>query len=161
MQGGEKSGQLAQGRRGFSRTVLRHIRKHEKLLFVAASGMGWLIDFATFNIAIYLFHAQPFAANYLSSVAGSVFAFSVYCLYAAGAGRPPRPGQIAVYVCFQVASITFYSLCVGWLAAMPWIAAWREGPLITKIIVTPFNFVTNYVATRTVLKFLKPRGILQ
>lgn len=138
--------------------VVGFLRTHEKLLFVLGSGVGWAIDFCAFSVLVHVFSTSAFVANYVSSIAGSTFAFSIYCIYSAASGRPPRPAQIAVYVGYQFLSISAYSLFVDLVAGLPALSAWAFGAVAAKIIITPFNFVTNYLSTRTVLWFMRPHG---
>jgi putative flippase GtrA len=143
------------------------MRTHEALLFGIVSLIGWLLDFAVFNALIYAFGFEAFAANYVSSVIGSTFAFSAFCLYSASHGYAPRLTQIASYVIYQLVSITFYSILVQTFAnsvAMGEFVAMLSLPratsaLIAKVAATPLNFVTNYISTRTLLRFLRPRGM--
>jgi hypothetical protein len=132
------------------------VRSREKLLFTGASGIGWMIDFSVFSSLIYGVGADPFLANYLSSIAGSAFAFSAYCMLSAAHGYSPRVHQIAAYVAYQIVSITFYAWLVDAAANAFSPLATIFSAVLAKISVTPLNFFTNYLSTRTVLRFLRP-----
>ncbi len=129
------------------------------MLFAALSGCGWICDFLTFTLLDKYFGAPPFAANFASSYVGVTFVWFTSLKSVFGRSGPGHNRYIVVYWAFQFLSILAYSQILSHLVNIlqqSSIAAWAGGHLAiaAKIIITPFNLVTNYVFMKGLTRFM-------
>lgn len=137
------------------------VKIKEKLFlkFVALSGAGWVCDFLSFTILVKFCGVPDFAANFISSYIGVTFVWftslhRVFC----------HTGQVQsrflfIYWSFQFASILVYSQFLHMV-----VAALHNFSLLhaldgqfeisAKIIVTPFNLVTNFMFMKSIARFM-------
>lgn len=127
------------------------------VVFAGLGGIGWLLDFCLFAALTGLASVSPGLANVLSSLAGALFAFSVYAMTRWGGGASPRTSQILLYAIYQLAAIILFSTMIsaissfftaGGLSITDWVLA----PLAAKVCVTPVNLLMNYIASQFILK---------
>ncbi|SEO20857.1 GtrA-like protein [Duganella sp. CF517] len=126
--------------------------------FLLLSGLGWLCDMLTYTALVRLAGMAPFGANVVSSYVGVSFVWftslgMVFRRSGAGAGR-----FLALYWCYQFVSIMAYSQLLQMVAALladrTGVAA-LHGALAAKIVVTPFNLVTNFLFMKTLTRFMR------
>ena len=118
--------------------------------FAVISGIGWLCDFLTFSILANVFFMKAFWANFVSSYVGVTFVWftSLKTLF-----RRSTTGSnhfLVGYWFFQFVSILLYSqllqIVAGNLAGLAVLAQSGLGAeILAKIIITPFNLVTNFI----------------
>tara|TARA_R110001606_G_scaffold44339_2_gene116272 strand:- start:693 stop:1130 length:438 start_codon:yes stop_codon:yes gene_type:complete len=126
------------------------------MTFVVLSGIGWLIDFAVFGALVSFVHLAPFFANYISSVCGAAFAFFAFSVISTKGLYRPRGRELAIYVAYQIASITVFSLAIEFISRLlgPYnfvVFGLVVAPLLAKVVVTPFTLLTNYVVSRLLI----------
>ena len=126
------------------------------MTFIVLSGIGWLMDFAVFGILVSFVHLAPFFANYISSVCGAAFAFFAFSVISTKGLYRPRGRELAIYVGYQVASITVFSLAIEFLSRLLgqydfMVFGLVVAPLLAKVVVTPFTLLTNYVVSRLLI----------
>lgn len=126
------------------------------MTFVVLSGIGWLMDFAVFGILVSFVHLAPFFANYISSVCGAAFAFFAFSVISTKGLYRPGGRELAIYVAYQVASITVFSLAIEFLSRLLgqynfMVFGLVVAPLLAKVVVTPFTLLTNYVVSRLLI----------
>lgn len=125
--------------------------------FIALSGLGWLCDMTVFTLLVRLAGWDSAAANIASSYAGVTFVWftSLKTVFQrAGSGR-----FLLIYWAFQFVSILLYSHLLGRLAAaLPPLGEWEHyRALAAKILITPFNLVTNFMFMKTLTRAMRPR----
>lgn len=127
--------------------------------FVFLSGLGWLCDIASFTLLVELFGAPGFVANFVSSYVGVTFVWftSLRSIF----GRPGAVGGrfLLIYWGFQFVSILAYSqvlqLVVDTLRVNPSALLANTPEIAAKIIVTPFNLVTNFLFMKFLTRHLQ------
>lgn len=127
--------------------------------FAMVSGVGWLCDMLTFTILVKLFDAPPFVANFVSSYAGVTFVWFVSLKMVFKRQSSGRNVFLLAYWGFQFVSILAYSEVLHLLAAtlreavsVPGVAV--NADIVAKIIITPFNLVTNFVFMKLLVRFM-------
>lgn len=118
--------------------------------FAVLSGIGWLCDFLSFSILANVFSVKAFWANFFSSYVGVTFVWftSLKTLF-----RRSTSGStmfLAGYWSFQFVSILLYSQLLEVVAAsLPGVPVLAQSghymEILAKIIITPFNLVTNFI----------------
>lgn len=134
--------------------------------FAFLSGLGWLCDIATFTLLVKYFEVPSFLANFVSSYVGVTFVWftslkSVFCSAAAGRGR-----LLLVYWGFQFVSILTYSQLLHIVAAILQISGSivslsGQPEIAAKIILTPFNLVTNFLFMKFLTRFMRQTTAIQ
>lgn len=137
--------------------------------FIALSGLGWLCDMATFTLLVKLAGWDAAAANIASSYAGVTFVWftSLKTVFGrAGGGR-----FLLIYWGYQFVSILAYSHALGLLASalttLPQALEWPQwvqwshwesyrAPA-AKLLITPFNLVTNFLFMKALTGRMRPR----
>lgn len=128
--------------------------------FAALSGVGWLCDFLTFAFLVKFLAVPGSVANFVSSYVGVTFVwiFSLHAVFEVGG--PRKNIFLLVYWAFQFFSISAYSALIQQGA----IHLVRFGPgmfsqsdllLLSKIIVTPFNRLTNFIFMKFLTGYMK------
>lgn len=121
--------------------------------FGALSGLGWLLDFATFIILVEMVAVQGFIANFLSSYVGVTFVFFTSLKFAFRHDGDGRNSFLIIYWGFQFLSIFLYSETLQMLADA--LIALPFHQLAAKIIITPFNLVTNFLFMKLLVSFMR------
>ncbi|NYE61686.1 putative flippase GtrA [Duganella sp. 1224] len=126
--------------------------------FLLLSGLGWLCDMLTYTALVRLAGVAPFAANVVSSYVGVSFVWftslgTVFRRSGAGSGR-----FLLLYWGYQFLSIMAYSQLLQLTAAA--VASHAGVPalhsaLAAKIIVTPFNLVTNFLFMKVLTRHMR------
>ena len=129
--------------------------------FIVLSGLGWLCDLVSFALLIKACGLPDFAANFISSYVGITF------VWFASLGRVFgvlgfRTGRfLFVYWVFQFFSILAYSqflhMVVGDLNTTKLFSG--EVEIAAKIIVTPFNLITNFLFMKALTFRMNSRDI--
>ncbi len=125
-------------------------------LFVAISGLGWLLDVTVFMTLSGPVGWQPVAANVVSGSCGSLFVFIVS---ASGIFQRNDGGmgqKVLVLLTFNLVVILASSLLLGLIATGLAAAAqgygWAARPaairLLAKVIVTPATLLLNFLVVR-------------
>lgn len=128
--------------------------------FAFLSGLGWLCDFGTFTLLVKLFDVPGFIANFVSSYVGVTFVWFTSLKTVFGRTGAARGRFLFAYWGFQFVSILAYSqllhLVVGWLQT-PGLPAWLQAnaAVAAKIIITPFNLVTNFLFMKWLTRFMQ------
>lgn len=133
-----------------------HVNRNPLLVFLrfgALSGLGWVLDFATFTILVKFLALSGPVSNFLSSYVGITFVYfaSLKTVFQQSGHRTSR--YLPVYWGFQLISIVIYSgllrLVVGALSAVPMpLTATGGEEIAAKIIITPLNLLTNFAFMR-------------
>lgn len=128
--------------------------------FAFLSGFGWLCDFFTFTLLVKLIHAPNFIANFVSSFVGVTFVWFVSLKMVFKRSGDAQNTFLVVYWCFQFVSILAYSqllhMTAGALPDVDLMAQLRHNPEIAaKIIITPFNLVTNFLFMKFLTGFMQ------
>ncbi len=126
--------------------------------FLLLSGLGWLCDMLTYTALVRLAGVSPFAANVASSYVGVSFVWftslgTVFRRSGHGASR-----YLMLYWCYQFVSIMAYSQLLQLTAAA--LASHISAPVLqsavaAKIIVTPFNLVTNFLFMKVLTRRMR------
>lgn len=127
--------------------------------FVILSGLGWLCDFATFTLLVKELGVVDGVANIVSSYVGVTFVwFTSLKTVFKGCGDG-RNAYLLVYWGFQLLSILAYSTFLHEVANSlrnfwVWGPGKQEVEMAAKVIVTPFNLVTNYLFMKLLTRFM-------
>ena len=133
------------------------------VLFAAFSAAGWLLDLSLFATLDYMTELPVAGANFISSTVGAIVAFSGFAFLSNKMRRMPSISQVVGYTLFQFVSISLYSLIIGGLSKFfndggMSVTDWVSAAIAAKIFATPFNFATNYLASKTLLRFTSTKA---
>jgi putative flippase GtrA len=128
--------------------------------FALLSGVGWLCDFLTFTLLVKLFKVHSFEANFVSSYVGVTFVWFASLKTVFKRSGNGRGTFLVVYWCFQFVSILVYSQSLHMVAdAIPNVIQLEEvsqnSGIAAKIIITPFNLVTNFIFMKFLTRFMQ------
>ncbi len=129
------------------------------LLFAAISGLGWLLDMATFSLLTLIGGVPGAAANMISAFVGVTTVWFVSLRRVFGRAGYARSRYLLVYWVYQFVSISAYSLLIGALAGyvagwpLGWLAAY--GAVLAKVLCTPLNLVTNFLFMRYLTRYMQ------
>ena len=129
------------------------------LYFALLSGLGWLLDFSTFTVLL-KFNVLDFIANFVSSYVGVTFVWFTSLRMVFSQSGKSRMTFLLIYWGFQFISISVYSQLLHMVASTfsdaGFLAKISNNPgVAAKIIVTPFNLVTNFLFMRYLTHFLR------
>ncbi|WP_369916734.1 GtrA family protein [Limnohabitans sp. T6-20] len=118
--------------------------------FTLLSGLGWVCDFVTFTLLVNLSNLEIFKANFVSSYVGVTFVWFTSLKTVFKLGGKGSSIFLVVYWCFQFVSILIYSqlmhMTVHEIPSIFQLVKISQNPEIAaKIIITPFNLVTNFI----------------
>lgn len=129
------------------------------IVFLLISGIGWICDFGTFSLLVGFFDVQVFWANFISSYVGVTFVWFVSLRRVFGGLGSSRGRYLYIYWFYQLLSILAYSKIVSVCAV--YLQLWilfemlpGQWSMLAKILVTPFNLVTNFVFMRYLVRFM-------
>ena len=130
------------------------------LVFGCVSALGWLCDFGTFTLLVKLFDVHGFIANFVSSYVGITFVWFTSLQTVFGRTGAARGRFLLAYWGFQFVSILAYSQLLHLVAAelnAPVLPAWLQAndAVAAKIIITPFNLVTNFLFMKWLTRFMQ------
>lgn len=123
----------------------------EFLKFSLVSGIGWIIDFGVYFLAILLVRVEPFYANLVSAglAVSFVFFISIYKIFL----KEHRflIGGFLLYLVYQACAIYLASFLISYSTEI-----WTEYshfetrliPYFSKIIITPITLLINYLFMR-------------
>jgi|GEM_PF-1895376 len=124
------------------------------------SGIGWLLDFATFVILLRWLSFPEFAANFVSSYVGITFVWfaTLGAIFKHRQGR--SGGFLLVYWGFQFVSIVIYSQVLQMIAnsasnftQLTFVAG--NSGVAAKLLVTPINLITNFIFMSFLTNYMK------
>jgi putative flippase GtrA len=130
------------------------------IIFILLSGTGWVCDFGTFTLLTRLTDASGFTANFISSYVGVTFVWFASLGVIFKHGGEGRSIFLLVYWCFQLVSILAYSqllhMVSSTISGMAQLAQVAGNPaMAAKIIITPFNLVTNFMFMKLLIRFMR------
>lgn len=124
--------------------------------FIFISGIGWLIDFSLFSFFINYWKGPISALNMCSSIIAATFVYftSTYKIFKVNDSSINK--KYYLYVAYQLISISIFSFFIEWLSMFLFHSQYKFvllGPeLVTKILITPLNLVTNFIFINFLLK---------
>ncbi len=131
-------------------------------IFAVLSLIGWGIDFGVYSLLVMVLDLTPGMSNYFSSLCGASFAFISFTFYLK---KPVLLKNVIAYILYQVISISFYSLLIGFLAQFLHSTLgqffWPDLlDLAAKVIITPLNFLSNFFVSKPFMSLFgaKPLG---
>ncbi len=129
--------------------------------FVLISGVGWLLDMATYAGLSQLFAAKPSYANFISSMVGVTYVWIVALNRLFDRREYGRSIYLPIYWGYQGLSILAYSGLISIVAASAFNSKIGEilgipFALAAKIIITTPNLLTNFIFMSALTKFMKP-----
>ena len=138
-----------------SESLKELIKKAVRFFFT--SGLGFLMDFSVYTLLTVKAGFGVMPANCISSLVGASFVFIVSTsrIFEKKEGGLPLPVKYALYIIYQLVLI----FCVSWLGARInegindiFTAALilRYSKLLSKVVITPFTMVCNFIVTRTI-----------
>lgn len=130
------------------------------LRFVCLSGLGWLCDLSSFTLLVSFFDVPVFVANFVSSYVGVTFVWFASLKIVFGRSGAARGHLLFIYWGFQLLSILAYSqllsMVAGVLDGVGIPLALSANPAIAaKIIVTPFNLVSNFIFMKFLTRYMR------
>lgn len=128
--------------------------------FVLISGVGWLLDMASYAGLSQLFTVPPAYANFISSMVGVTYVWIVALNRLFDRPEYRRSIYLTIYWGYQGVSILAYSALISIVAASAFnskIGQIFEMPsaLIVKLIITGPNLITNFIFMSFLTKFMK------
>lgn len=130
------------------------------LKFALLSGLGWLCDFASFTLLVKLVGTPGFLANFISSYVGVTFVWFTSLTKVFGRTGAGRGRFLLTYWGFQLASILAYSQLLHVILSalqspnVPILLS-SQPEISSKIIVTPFNLITNFLFMKFLTRFMQ------
>lgn len=128
--------------------------------FVLISGVGWLLDMASYAVLSQLFAVPPSYANFISSMVGVTYVWIVALNRLFDRREYSRSIYLPIYWSYQGISILAYSVIIsivatsainfkiGQISDMP-------SALVAKIIITGPNLITNFIFMSFLTKCMK------
>ncbi len=130
---------------------------HQAVRFVGLSGIGWLLDMATYTI-LGFFSKNLFVNNYISSWVGVtfVFIFSTRMVFRNNS-KIPLKAKYVIYLVYQVLLILVMSKLLTvinafLLAHVTWELVTRFASIISKILITPITMVLNFFVMKGIIE---------
>ncbi|QNQ61398.1 GtrA family protein [Brucella sp. 6810] len=128
--------------------------------FVLISGVGWLLDMASYAGLSQLFTVPPAYANFISSMVGVTYVWIVALNRLFNRREYGRSIYLPIYWGYQEISILAYSALISFVAASAFnskIGQIFEMPsaLVAKLIITGPNLITNFIFMSFLTKFMK------
>jgi putative flippase GtrA len=126
--------------------------------FLLLSGLGWLCDMLTYTALVQLAGVTPFSANVASSYVGVTFVWftSLGMVFRRSGARAGR--FLLLYWCYQFVSVMAYSQLLQLGAAALAVGAGTlsgHSAVVAKILITPFNLVTNFLFMKVLTRFMR------
>ena len=125
--------------------------------FFLISGIGWIIDITVFECLIKLLYTPVFLSNFISSYAALTF---VWLRFLRTKKRNPLSVHfyfLLIYWSYHFISIVFYSLIIDLIENSLELNSLiiENKAVYSKLIMTPFNLLTNFIFIKLLLKKLK------
>ena len=129
--------------------------------FVLISGVGWLLDMASYAGLSQVLSVAPSYANFISSMVGVTYVWIVALNRLFDRREYGRSIYLPVYWGYQGASILAYSGLISIISVSAFNSKIGEmlgipHPLAAKIIITAPNLLTNFIFMSILTKFMKP-----
>lgn len=129
--------------------------------FVLISGVGWLLDIASYAGLSQLFGMAPSYANFISSMVGVTYVWIIALNRLFDRREYAKSIYLPVYWGYQGISILAYSALISSVAASAFNSKIGEilgipFGLVAKIIITGPNLLTNFIFMSILTKFMKP-----
>jgi len=131
--------------------------------FALLSGLGWLCDFLTFAALVKVLAADGFWANVVSSYVGVTFVWfvSLRTLFRRRTSGSAR--FLLGYWTYQFFSILLYSQLLEAVAnSLPAMAVLAQSghsvDILAKLIITPFNLLSNFVFMKLLTRHMPGEG---
>lgn len=124
------------------------------LHFGALSGLGWILDFGVFAILAEIFAVPGFISNFLSSYVGVTFVYFASLKMVFKRSGADHKLFLVAYWGFQFLSILFYSQILEMVATALLAVPFHQ--LGAKIIITPFNLISNFLFMKLLVRFMHP-----
>lgn len=131
------------------------------LPFTLISGVGWTLDFFSYLTLTQFFEVRPAIANFISSVIAVTFVWFVALNRVFYKSDYRGAVYLPAYWGYQALSILGYSLLISWLVATElgdslthFLMLPKE--VFIKILVTPFNLITNLIFIDLLSNFMSP-----
>lgn len=129
--------------------------------FVLISGVGWLLDMASYTGLSQLFDVAPAYANFISSMVGVTYVWLVSLNKLFDRREYGASIYLPIYWSYQVLSILAYSGLISLVAVA--VINLKIGELLgissaisAKVIITLPNLLTNFLFMLTLTKFMRP-----
>lgn len=135
------------------------------VFFAALSGVGWLLDVVSYAMLVEVLGGKPFVSNFISSYVGVTFVW--FASLKRVFGRNGAGGRLLVaYWGFQLLSILGYShtlqLLVGAVVSLNLLTQFGgSGEMAAKLLITPFNLVTNFLFMKFLTRFMQQISIFR
>lgn len=128
--------------------------------FVLISGVGWLLDLATFIGLSQVFAASPYFANFISSMVGVTYVWIVALNRLFHRREYGRSIYLPIFWVYQGISILAYSVLISIVAASTFNARIGQifevpSALLAKIMITGPNLITNFIFMSFLTRFMK------
>jgi hypothetical protein len=129
--------------------------------FVLISGVGWLLDMASYAVLSQVFAVAPSYANFLSSMVGITYVWIVALCRLFDRREYSGSIYLPIYWGYQGASILAYSGLISIVAASAFNSKIGEmigvpPTFVAKIIITAPNLLSNFIFMSILTKFMKP-----
>lgn len=128
--------------------------------FVLISGVGWLLDIASYAGLSQLFRVAPSYSNFMSSMIGVTYVWIVALNRIFDRPEHGRSIYLPIYWGYQVISILAYSALISIVATSDFNLKNLQplkmpSTLVAKIIITAPNLITNFIFMSFLTKFMK------
>ncbi len=135
-------------------------RNHRFFKFMILSGLGWTLDLSVFILLNYFEVLRPFVVNYISTLFGITFVWFTSLSIVFKSNDVFRWGYLLSYWLFQSLSIAFYSgllslICDEMQSNANFLMVVGTTVILSKLIVTPFNLVTNFWFMKFLVRFME------
>ena len=127
--------------------------------FATLSGVGWLLDMLTYSLVVRVLDVPVFFANFASSYVGVTFVWFTSLKTVFKQQSSGHSVYLPIYWGFQFFSILIYSqllhLLTDAMRGMAFFSAMHIYiGIIAKIVITPFNLVTNFLFMKLLVRFM-------
>jgi putative flippase GtrA len=131
--------------------------------FLIISGGGWMCDFFCYMGAVKVINFSPFLANMISSYVGVTFVWFVSLKAVFGQTYNAKGNYLMFYWVYQFLSILIYSKILHLIVLyfVPKLNGLEGGfgsgfeAVEAKVIVTPFNLMTNFIFMKFLIFFMR------
>ena len=132
------------------------------LVFAFFSGIGWLLDFFVFSLMEKVFEFSDFWSNFVSSYVGVSFVWFGSLKAVFNQESKGNFNFLIIYWVYQLISILFYSMILHTAAQsiegmLTSTLLHANSGILAKIIITPFNLLTNFLFMKLLMYFICQR----
>lgn len=131
--------------------------------FVLISGVGWVLDIASYAGLSQFFAITPSYSNFISSMVGVTYVWIVALNRIFDRREYRQSIYLPIYWGYQALSILVYSALIAIVAASDFnlkigLMFHIPSTLVAKVIVTCPNLITNFIFMSFLTKTMKSRG---